>query len=132
MKVWKILKISLISLLISNIALPDDPTLLNKDQAAPYQGLLFSIGKANDLKNSVLERDSLLKINESLNKSITLQENIISKQNEKVDILLTQNDRLAKSLGDERVVGSWERFGYFLLGIVATVGAGFAINQAGR
>lgn len=132
MKVWKILKISLISLLISNIALSDDPTLLNKDQAAPYQGLLFSIQKANELKNTAIERDNLLKINESLNKSLSLQDDIINRQNQKVDILLNQNDKLAKSLGDERTIGSWERYGYVLLGVIMTVGAGFAINQAGK
>jgi hypothetical protein len=132
MKLLRILKISLILLLISNIALADDPTILQLGDKAPYIGLLFSPTKANELRQGLLERDYYLKINDSLNKSIDLQQAIINDQNNKINLLITQDDSLAKNLQSERNVSEWTKAAYFLLGIAATVGAGYAIKRAGQ
>lgn len=125
MNLLKTLKVFLMvgTILTTNVH-AEDVVILQKDSPAPFTGLLFTQQKANELKNGLVERDGLLKINESLNKSLTLQDNIIQKKDEGITTLLDQNDRLAKSLYNERTVSDWTRAGYFILGVIIT-GAAF-------
>lgn len=92
---------------------------------------VFSPNKAKEVRDKLIDLDTYQKLNESLNRSIELYKKNEVINDNKINLLLEQNDTLAKNLMAERTVGNWERFGYVLLGIVMTVGAGFAIKKAG-
>ena len=123
----------LISLCASQIALCDtDPHFEAKGYTLLQDSWVFSPAKAKDVRDRLIDGDTFQKLNESLSKSIDLYKKNETINDNKINLLLEQNDKLAKSLLAERTVGSWERFGYFLLGVIGTVGAGFAIHQTGR
>lgn len=106
-----------------------DPILLQKGNSAPYDGLLFSEQKANDLRKELLDKDYLKLQNDSLNRSLELYKQNESIYKEQKELLLEQNDRLAKSLYEERRVTNWERVGFFVLGIAATGLAFYGVSQ---
>lgn len=114
-----------------NIKADTDPFFAQKGYTLLQDSWIFSPAKAKDVRDRLIDLDTYQKLNESLNKSIELYKKNEVINDNKINLLIEQNDRLAKSLLAERTVGGWERFGYFLLGIVATVGAGFAIKKAG-
>lgn len=129
----KILKISLISLLSLNLVCApvfgDDPTLLQKDQAAPYEGLLFSQPKAQDIRNKLLERDAFKSTNESLERTISLKSDTIMQLESQKELLLKNNDSLATSLHAERTSNMWTYFGFFALGVGGTILGLYGLRQ---
>ena len=123
----------LISLtIVSNSLYAGDAVFLEKDKAAPFDGVLLPQDKALAIKQMTLEHDTYLLMNQSLEKSLSLQKNIIQSQDDKVNILLQQNDKLAKSLGDERSMSNWERIGFFALGAVLTTAIAYGASKAAR
>lgn len=108
------------SILINNICLADDSVILNKDDKAPFTGILFTPEKSQDLKNKLIERDAYIQLNDSLNKSLNFQQDIINRNNDKNKLCMDQNDVLAKSLYSERQMNDLEKFGLVLLGIGIT------------
>ncbi len=122
------MKIILISFLISIQAFAD-PISLSKDQKAPYDGILFTETKANEIRKELLDKDYLQLQNDSLNRSLDLYKSNENLYGQQKQLLLDQNDKLAKSLYQERMVTNWERLGFFLLGIGVT---GLAIYGASQ
>lgn len=120
----KISKISLTILLSNQIAFGLDAKYLPQGSPAPFEGYLLSVPKAKEVRAKLLEVESLQAINSSLTNSLQIQKDITTLTEDKVKILSDQNDRLAKSLMDERSVTNWERFFWFSMGIV---GAGIAV-----
>lgn len=112
------IKLTIIFSLISLNSFAQDATFLEKDQKAPYSGILLPKEKVQELRNNTLERDSFKKQNESLNTSLDLQQKNLGLKDNQINILLTQNDNLAKTLGAERTLNNWEKAGYFLGGIL--------------
>lgn len=106
-----------------------DATFLDKDQKAPYQGLLFPIDEAQSIRKDLIERDYLKLENLSLKRSVDLYKGNESIYQEQKTILLDQNDKLAKSLYAERQVTNWERLGWFVLGIGVTGLAIYGVKQ---
>jgi hypothetical protein len=126
LKNWSILLILATS--VNTVA--QDAVKLNKDDKAPFTGILVTVEALDSLRKDVIERDGLKLINQSLNNTITLQEEIISRQNNQRVMLMDQNDKLAKSLQSERSMKSWERIGLVGLGILASGAAALAFNKA--
>lgn len=122
-----LLKILLISLIATNSFADNDVVSLLKGQPAPFDGLLFTIPKAEDLKRSVVERDNYKLLSESLERSIDLFKKNDELNNQKVNILLEQNDKLAKNLYEARSTSTAERVLWFGLGLAVT---GMAIYGA--
>lgn len=118
--------------LFSSLSWASDPFFAQKDYRLLEDAWVFSPVKAKEVRDRLIDLDNELKLNESLSKSIELYKKNEEIQNNKVNLLLEQNDRLAKSLGSERTLNNWERFGFLTLGIVLTVLAGFAIKKAGE
>lgn len=116
-------------LLFSFTLYAGDVTHIEKNTPAPYTGYLFTPEKTNEVKNVVVERDGLLKLNESLTKSLQLQSDVADLNQKKVTILLEQQDKLSKSLYDERSVSNWTQFGWFALGVLATSAAIYGVSQ---
>ena len=123
----------LVLLLVSQICWGDtDPYRADKGFVLPQESWVFSPEKAKDVRNRLIDLDTYTKMNESLNKSLDLYKSNEELQQNKVNLLLEQNDKLAKRLGESQSLNNWERLGLFILGIAATVGAGFAIKKAGE
>jgi hypothetical protein len=125
----KIIVFILILLLSFRNAYGSDVTYIEKDVKAPYNGYLFSPEKTKEVRAGLLERDGLKTINESLESSMKSLMNINRNNQEKVDILLEKNDKLAKSLYEERQMSDFERLMWFGLGVVGT---GLAIYGASQ
>lgn len=110
-------------LIFSNLCLAvDDSIALKKDDPAPWDGILLSQPKAQEVKYKLLENDSL-------QKSIKLQEDMIINQEDKIDILLKQNDKLAGALQSSQGQNDWERIGFFLIGMTAVFLGGYAYSR---
>lgn len=108
------------SMTVNNICIADDAVVLQKNQPAPFAGLLLTEEKANSVYND-LNRYKLL--NESLERTIVLYEQNEKLQDKKVNILLEQNDKLAESLSQARSTSNWEKVLWFGLGFLS-VGLG--------
>lgn len=120
----KILKISLTALISSQIAFGLDAKYLPQGTPAPFEGYLLSVPKAKQIRSQLLEIELLQATNASLHNSLKIQKDITILTEDKVKILSEQNDKLAKSLMDERSVSNLERFFWFSMGVI---GAGIAV-----
>lgn len=110
-------------------ALADQSVNINKGEKAPYTGVLLDQEKAEKLRDELIEKDALVKTNESLNKSIILyksNEEILSGQK---DMLLKQNISLTETLNDTRTTSDLVKVGYFVLGVAVT---GLAVYGAAK
>lgn len=127
MKTSLSLLIAILSVSLS--ARAQDAVGLEKGQAAPFTGVLITYKAAQDFKNTVVERDGLEEQKASYERSIEYYRKADELQQKKLDLLLLQNDKLALRLGEERSMSTWEKIGYFSLGLLATGIAGYAIGN---
>lgn len=131
MTLKKIISITLIvSNLFASVSYAEDVIFIVKDDKAPYTGYLFPTDKASQMKNKLMDCDLTTKTNESLLTSISLYKKNEEDYNKKIDLLSVQNDNLAKNLYEARQVSFWDRFGFFLLGVVGTTAAAYAVKKA--
>lgn len=131
--IFKILVIQLIlSLAFPPIAYPQDVTYIEAGTKAPYSGFLFTPEKTNEQRLITLERDSFKLLNVSLQSSLELQRVLNSNTENKVAILLEQNDKLAVRLYEERSSSTWERIFWVGLGVVAVIGGGLGLKAASK
>lgn len=126
------LKVFLISLLITNNAYANDPVALREGEPAPFSGLLFSPKKANELRANLIEKEYWQKMAESYQTTVTGFENILKIKDDNNKLLLERNDQISKTLRDQKDFNTWERVGWFGLGVLATVLAGFAVREVVR
>jgi len=103
---------------------------IKQGDAAPYDGILFSIDEGNKLRFKLLDLDFYIKQNESLNKSLDLSMNKSDLIEQKNKILVDQNINLAKSLNDQRGMSTFEHIMWFGLGSLVTVGIAYGVRQA--
>ena len=120
----------LILLLVISTNLPtlsysDDAVVLNKDDKAPFRGILLSPKKAAELNDTEIERDSLLK-------SLSLYKNNQELYEKRSSTLLEQNDKLATQLYSARQTSDWEKVLWFGLGAVLTGLTGYGIYRAAK
>lgn len=100
----------------------EDVVPLEKDQKAPFTGILMTPSKAAELKNELLDKDmykaqvDLYKANNGL-------------LNDQVTLWRDQSQKLSKQLIEERS-GFWTKAGFFLLGAAITTGLAFAVRGA--
>lgn len=129
----KMNKLVLVCFLVCNLVIGEtDPYFANKGHVLTQDSWVFSPDKAKDVRNRLIDGETNLKLNESLTRSIELYKSNDEIQQKKVNLLLEQNDVLAKRLNESQSLNNWEKFGLFVLGIAATVGAGIAIKKAGQ
>lgn len=127
-----LISLTLVSL-ISNLAFADSSvSFIKKGDVATYDGYLFTIPKAEELRNITIERNSFKLLNESLNKSVELQDNLIKLDEQKVNKLLEQNDKLAVSLNDARTTSEWTKLLWFFTGIAVTGVAFYGVNRLAK
>lgn len=129
MKTLKTSLITLILIITTTNALADDPTLIKKNEPAPYNGLLFSIPKATELHKDIVERDALKLTNESLQKSLSITQENYSIEQKKTSILDNRNDELAKRLQESNHTSDGEKLLWMGVGIVVTGVAIYGVSQ---
>jgi hypothetical protein len=114
----------LIGLATGNNAYGQDSQFIEKDQKAPYSGILFTEKKAQDIRTELLDGDkNKLLLETERNRSSRLGQ-IIELKNEEIELYNKQNVRLMKS-NDRSDTLNYIWFG---LGILAT---GIAVYGAG-
>lgn len=116
----------------STICYADESVVLQKNQSAPFAGILFTQEKSQDLKNKLIERDVLLQLNDSLRNSLNFQQDIINQTQSQKKLLLDQNDQLANSLYKERTMSNVEKAAYFVLGIIAVGVSAYGYRQINK
>lgn len=98
----------------------EEVIILEKEAVAPFKGYLFPEDKALKLRKDLLQLDTYKSLNESYERSITLYKNNEDQFNYKVNVLIDQNDKLAKSAYQAQDRNSWENWAWFGLGIIIT------------
>lgn len=122
----------ILTISFTSVMAETDPHFEAKGYTLTQDSWVFSPEKAKSVRDKLIDGETNLKLNESLTKSIELYKSNDQIQQNKINLLLEQNDKLAVRLNDSQSLNSWERFGLFVLGIAATVGAGIAIKKAGQ
>lgn len=105
---------------IGSTSYAEESIYLNQGQTAPYSGFLLPKEKVQELYNNTTERDFYKNTNDSLKKSIDLEQSNNNIKDQKIKLLLDQNDQLAKTAYNARELSNWEKIGYFLGGIIVT------------
>lgn len=121
--------ICLIGLINPSELYAEDSVFLKKDEKAPFEGFLLSEEKVRELRNTTIERDAYKSLNESYQKSTNFLKETLSIKDNQIQILLNQNDNLAKSLKEERSTSNLERIAWFALGVVGTGLAAYGIQK---
>jgi hypothetical protein len=111
----------MIGLLISNNCLAADQTvILKKDERAPFEGVLLPFEQANKTRYELLDCDIKKQLNGSYERTIKLYKDNEVFQDNKVNILMKQNDELAKALTESKTSSDLQKVVWFTLGVLAT------------
>jgi hypothetical protein len=102
---------------------------MRKDDKAAFDGLLFPMDKANDLRKTQLERDYYLMESTSLQKSLDLELKLNTNNQEKIGLLLKNDDQLAENLAKANSMSTWEKAAWFAGGLLAGFLAVYAAKQ---
>ena len=113
--------------LIGNICYAEDSVYLTKNQSAPFEGFLIPKEKVQELRNAELERNTYKAVNDSLKVSLDLEQKNSTLKDQKISLLLDQNDKLAKTAYQDHSLNNWEKVGIFAAGVVLT---GLAVKAA--
>lgn len=116
-----LLSFLIIGITIANNCFASDQTvILKKDERAPFEGVLLPIDQANKTRYELLECDIKKELNTSYERTIKLYKENEVYQDNKVNILLKQNDELSKALTDSKSNSDLQKIVWFSLGVLAT------------
>jgi hypothetical protein len=116
-RINRFLQVTLLSFSIIVTASSQENSLyLKKGDITPYEGVFLTVETAKKVRQDLIERDGLLKINTSYENSLKLSDLNASLYKEQVGILMNQN----KTLMEERSIGNLERAFWTTLGVVGT------------
>lgn len=113
----------------ANLTFADEVTILDKDQKAPFSGVLFPKDQAQQMRKDLIDSDLNKQLNESYKKSIDLYKTTLDYKDQQIDVVMRQNDNLAKSLSSARSTSEWERFAWFALGVAATAATVYGVKK---
>lgn len=119
-------------MIISQPVFADTATNLSKGQPAPYDGILLDKEKSDKIRDELIEKDALVKINESLNKSIKLHRDNEDILNGQKKMLVDQNIELTRALNDSRETSTWTKIGFFALGFIVTSAAVYGATRLAK
>lgn len=122
MKQLKTFLISLISLTLIpvNSLAEDSAILLEKDEKAPFSGVLIKEQLVRELKTKAEDSDRYKLITESLERSIDIYKENETLYTSKVKLLVERNDSLSASLESARDTSDLTKILWFGLGVVAS------------
>jgi hypothetical protein len=101
-------------------------------ELTPFASILMDKEKADKVHIQLLERDLYEELSDSQQKTINLYKSNQSLEDEQIKTLTSQNDKLSESLKSAQGMNNLERFGIFALGVIATIGAGLAIQHISK
>jgi hypothetical protein len=129
----KMLKIFLtFSMILSTKSNAESTVFIEKDTPAPFSGYLFTEQAGKELKLKLVDLEYFKQLSTSLQNQVDLYVKIDLKTQEKLNVLSTQNDKLAQTAYNASSLNAWEKGGYFLLGVAAAILAAFAVKQVVR
>lgn len=99
-----------------------DPIKILKDEKSPYDGLLFTLGKAQEIQLKLLDGENYKKLSDSYFTEIQDLKSISSMQKEQVNFLSKQNSNLDTALVAAKKDSRFIEIICFALGVVVTVG----------
>lgn len=123
-----LLTISLVSSITANNCYAQNVVLLEKDSPAPYKGYLFTEDEVRKIRSDLIELDTLRLVEISYNRTLELYKKNEVLYNDKINMLVQQNDKLVTTLSKSQEVNNWERFFWFSAGIFIT-GAGVYLGS---
>lgn len=103
-------------------------TVIEKDFPAPFRGYLFPEDKALKFRQDLLQLDTLKSLNESYERTITLYKANEEQFNYKINILIDQNDKLAKAAYAAQDRDKFENWFWFGMGFLLA-GAGVYLGS---
>jgi hypothetical protein len=103
--------------------------IIKQGQKSPIDGIIITPAKAKQIEDVTNQRDTLQLQNDSLTKSLNIQSDISDLDQQKVTILMNQDDLLAKRLQESQTLNNWEKAGYFVLGLLVPIAAGYAYKN---
>lgn len=95
-------------------------------------GSLLDREKANKIKDELIEKDGLVRTNESLNRSVKLYRDNEIIYNDQKKLLLDQNIELTKVLNDTRETSTFTKVLYFLGGVAITSAAVYGASRLAK
>lgn len=119
-------------LILSTSSRADDAVYLQKDERAPFSGILTTVEHSKIIGTRLLERDTYKALSESYQKTLEFYKSNNELTEKKVNILLEQNDNLSLQLKDSQNLNDFQKALMFGLGIVVTVGAGLLVNEIAK
>ena len=102
---------------------------IKEGDKAPFSGVLVDYETMRKIRVDLLTKDAQTKEIESLERSLKLSQLNVNLNKEQVQILRESNDRMADRLRKTTSLSTWERVGWFALGVLGT---GFAVKGAGE
>lgn len=110
----------LLVFMLSFSALGQDSVPLNKGQAAPFEGILFTTEKAQAIRKELIEKDQFKMFNEALLQNEEYYKKIISNKNDQLNLTLNQNERLVKQAEKAGSLTTLEKALWVAAGVVGT------------
>lgn len=102
---------------------------LKLGDAAPFTGILFSKEGAEQVRYELLEKESLVKLNDSLNKSLEIYKKNEDLYTQRYNNLLDQNNNLSLSLEKARDSNTLRDVILVVSGMLAVGLAGYAYSR---
>lgn len=122
----------MLTLLISSKSFSDEVVVLEKGTSAPYTGYLFPKETAQKTRIKLIEGEEAKKLNESYVRSIEIYRKNEELNNQKVNILLEQNDKLSRSLTDAREMTAFEKIAWFVGGVLVSGAAVYGASKLAK
>lgn len=110
----------MIGLITINSSFAQEAIVMKKDERAPFEGVLFPLEQANKIRYQLIECDIKKELNLSYERTIKLYKENEGYQENKVSILMKQNDELSKALTESKSTSDLQKIIWFGLGVIAT------------
>ena len=118
----------MLSLIFSTTIKANDVVYIQKDEKAPFSGILFSESKAKEIRSDLLEADKVkLQLQSSEFKYNNIQR-IVELKNEEIELYEIQNKRLIQASQSTEL----SNYVWFGLGVLATGLSVFAAGSLAR
>ena len=128
----KILTSSLIILTLASNSLAQNAFPLRKGEPAPTDGILLTPEEANRVRVRDIELDLRKKENELLIDVSGKMKEQVDIMEKRVDFYQDKNMDLSKRVEDLASDNFWEKTVWFILGVGATIGVGYAASRTWR
>lgn len=127
--VGKMKILSILLVLLLSFSAFSQVKYIEKETPAPYNGFLFTVKKTKEVRKELIEKDQLKIFNEALKETLKLKDEVIGKQTGQVEILKTQNEKLAKQIDNDKSLSRFQKTLWFTAGVLATSLAVYGASQ---